>query len=207
MIQDLKKILLISSLCFTCVMVVNAQNGENNNSFAYEEVVTSDLSKVVLWINLKKWISSSFSSYQHVVDMEDKEAGVLMIKWTSSLQYPVSTNWSTQYEATYQIDVRDGKYRIKIYNTCARIEPDYKNMKNKSIADLNVAQREIGLAMEIGNSLCQSQIWPLDDHYIHVMNNEARFTIVMNAVKEGYEEFNNILLDSLKSAMAVKDDF
>ena len=61
--------------------------------------------------------------------------------------------------------------------------------------------------MEIGDSLCQSQIWPLDDQYIHVMNNEARFTIVMSAVKEGYEEFNNLLLDSLKSAMAVKDDF
>ena len=64
-----------------------------------------------------------------------------------------------------------------------------------------------GLTKEIGDSLCQLQIWPLNNQYMYVMNNEARFTIIMNAVKEGYEEFNNILLDSLKSAMGVKDDF
>lgn len=207
MSQEIKKIFLISTLCLACMMVANAQGEEKNYSFVHEEVVTTDLSKVVLWINLKKWISSSFSSYQHVVDMEDKEAGVIIIKWKSSLKYPASTNWSAQYEATYQIDVRDGKYRIKIYNSNARIEPDYENIKQKSMADLIVAERELGLAKDIGDSLCQSQIWPLNDQYIHVMNNKARFTIVMNAVKEGYEEFNNILLDSLKSAMAVKDDF
>lgn len=206
MIQYMKKILLMSLICIAGTMAANAQ-GEENNNFAYEEVVTSDLSKVVLWINLKKWISSSFSSYERVVDMEDKEAGVLIIKWKSSLQYPVTTNWATQYEATYQIDVRDGKYRVKVYNSSARIEPDYNNMKTKSLADLNVAQRELNLAMEIGESLFQSQIWPLDNQYIHVMKNEARFTIVMNAVKEGYEEFNHLLLNSLKTAMAIKDDF
>ena len=207
MTQDMKKIFLISTLCLASMMMANAQGEEKNNSFVHEEVVTTDLSKVVLWINLKKWISSSFSSYQHVVDMEDKEAGVIIIKWISSLKYPASTNWSAQYEATYQIDVRDGKYRIKIFNTNARIEPDYKNIKTKSMADVYVAERELGLTKEIGDSLCQSQIWPLNNQYIHIMNNEARFTIVMNAVKEGYEEFNKILLDSLKSAMAVKDDF
>ena len=207
MTQEIKKILLISSLCLACIIVANAQGEEKNNSFVHEEVVSTDLSKGVQWINLKKWISSSFSSYQHVVDMEDKEAGVIIIKWISGLKHPVSTNWSAQYEATYQIDVRDGKYRIKIYNTSARIVPDYENIKTKSMADVYVAERELGLTKEIGDSLCQSQIWPLNDQYIHVMNNEARFTIVMSAVKEGYEEFNNILLDSLKSAMAVKDDF
>ena len=207
MIQELKRKLFILLLCLACVIVANARDEENINSFVYEEVVTTDLSKVVLWINLKKWISSSFLSYQHAVDMEDKEAGVIIIKWISSLKYPVSTNWSAQYEATYQIDVRDGKYRIKIYNTNARIEPDYENIKTKSMADVYVAERELGLTKEIGDSLCQSQIWPLNNKFIHVMNNEARFTIVMNAVKEGYEEFNSILLDSLKSAMAVKDDF
>ena len=150
MTQDMKKIFLISTLCLASMMMANAQGEEKNNSFVHEEVVTTDLSKVVLWINLKKWISSSFSSYQHVVDMEDKEAGVIIIKWISSLKYPASTNWSAQYEATYQIDVRDGKYRIKIFNTNARIEQDYKNIKTKSMADVNVAEREIGLTKEIG---------------------------------------------------------
>lgn len=205
--EHIKKIVLISSLCFVCVMIANAQSEENKNSFAYEEIVTSDLSKEALWINLKKWISSSFSSYQHVVDMEDKEAGVLIIKCKSGLKYPATYNWSAQYEVTYEIDVRDGKYRIKIYNTFVRIEPNYNSMKTKSIADLNVAEREIDLAFEIGKSLYQPKMWPLNNQYIHVMKIKARYTIVMNAVKEGYEEFNNALLNELKSAMALKDDF
>ena len=54
-----------------------------STGFEYEEVIPVNLSKAVLWINLKKWVSSNFSSYKHVVDMEDKKQPI-NIKNTNS---------------------------------------------------------------------------------------------------------------------------
>lgn len=203
----MKKLLILSMLCLTCVLTTKAQSDVKKTGFNSEEIITSDQSKSKLWINLKKWISSSFVSYQHVVDMEDKDAGVLIIKWKSGLEYPASTNWSAQYDATYQIDIRENKYRVKVYNANAHVEPDLTTVSSKSIQELNVAQREIELVQDISNALQRSQNWSLDNKYLEVMEKENRFTIVMNAVKEGYENFNKMLLDSLKVAMSLKDDF
>lgn len=205
--MDMKKLLLISILCILGLVYVKAQEEKNALGFTYEEVVTSDLPKTTLWINLKKWISSSFSSYQHVVDLEDKEAGVLIIKWKSNLEYPASTNWSAQYEATWQIDVRENKFRIKIYNASVHVDLNHSKLKTMSIPELNVAQREFSLITEICNTLQDPQNCSLDNRYLELMKKESRYTIVMNAIKENYEDFNLKVLSNLKASMQYKDDF
>ena len=114
-------------------------NNLEEDGFEYEEVVSVELSKAVLWVNLKKWISSNFSSYKHVVDMEDKDAGVLVVKWNTAEEHPYSSYWSARYEATYQIDVRDNKYRIKIYNSIAHTKPSVSNSDMKSMSSSSLA--------------------------------------------------------------------
>ena len=58
--------------------------------FTHEEIVPINLSKSVLWINLKKWVSSNFESYRFVVDMEDKDTGLIILKWSSDIERPYS---------------------------------------------------------------------------------------------------------------------
>ena len=104
---------------------VQTDSEESSYLFKYEEVVPSNLSQPILWINLKKWISSSFSKYNYVVDIEDKDAGLMIVKWSAGPYHSFSMYTAITFQATFQIDVRDKKYRIKIYDAFADTEPDH----------------------------------------------------------------------------------
>ena len=203
-----------------CIIKVNAQvigqvvadspqieNEVKSTGFEYEEVLPVNLSKAVLWINLKKWVSSNFSSYKHVVDMEDKDAGILIVKWNSNKENPYSSHWSAQYEATYQIDVRENKYRIKIYNSTARLKPSDEDYKYMSTESLKQAQKELETIMAICESLQGTSTLNLDNQYLKVMESNSRYEPIMRAVKDSYMTFNSYVLKSLKEAMIKTDDF
>ena len=180
---------------------------KKEEKFDFEEVIPVNLSKSVLWINLKKWISSTFSSYKHVVDMEDKDAGIVVVKWNSNLENPYSKYWSAQYEATYQIDVRENKYRIKIYNSSARTKPNNGDMKSLSTYSLQLAIKELETVMSISKSLQGTSTWKLDNRFLQVMESNSSYKPLMQAVKDGYLRFNDNILNSLKKSMTVADDF
>lgn len=202
----MKKSILILLLCLTNVVYVMAQD-VNKNGFEYEEVVPSDQSKAILWINLKKWVSSNFSSYQHVVDMEDKDAGIMIIKWNSGQESPSSSYWTVQYNATYQIDVRENKYRIKIYNSNAHVKPNIGNVKTMSTSSLRLAQDELKKVIGISEALQGSETWSLDNKYLEVMEYNSAYYETMHSVKLGFDLFNSMILNSLKTSMVNKDDF
>lgn len=70
----MKKVLFILSLLLL-PSFIPATSFENK-----QEVVETEMTKKEMWINLKKWISSNFNSYEHVVDLEDEEAGIISVK-------------------------------------------------------------------------------------------------------------------------------
>lgn len=87
------------------------------------EVVQTQLSKSELWINAKKWISSSFENYKYTVDMEDKDSGTIILKFTSSSDYAGSIYVNYVINATLKIDIRDKKYRYTFSDVQYSIEP------------------------------------------------------------------------------------
>lgn len=184
-------------------------NNVEENGFEYEEVVQVELSKTVLWINLKKWISSNFSSYKYVVDMEDKDAGILVVKWNTVDEHSYSRYWSARYEATYQIDVRDNKYRIKIYNSLAQVKPAItsSDMKNMSTTSLKQAVKELKMLVAISESLGDTAEWPLNSRFLQVMSSNSDYEPYMRSVKDEYYKFNYAILNSLKTSMKTVDDF
>ena len=213
----MKKGLLFMFMLFS-VTTLNAQmysflsqteNKVGNDGFEYEEIVQINQSKSVLWINLKKWISSNFSSYNRVVDMEDKDAGVLVVKWRSGEEKPYSQYWTAQYEATYQIDVRENKYRIKIYNSSVDTKQDIDRdkMKLMSTPSLKQAIKDLEIVVDICKSLQGTPKWNLDNRYLKVMETNSNYEPTMKAVKNGYQTFNSSVLRSLKDAMSKVDDF
>lgn len=179
----------------------------SEDGFDYEEVVPVELPKSVLWVNVKRWVSSNFESYKHVVDMEDKDAGIIIIKWTSGEEKPHSMYWTAKYEATYQIDVRDNKYRIKIYNASVSTHPDIEDVDYMPMNAVKNAKKALQTMISISERFKNSSQWKLDSKYLEVMNSNTEFTPVMESIKNGYNSFNEKILNSLKAAMVYVDDF
>lgn len=176
--------------------------------FKYEEIVTSNLSQQVLWLNLRKWVSSSFNKYKYVVDIEDKDAGLMIVKWSVGQYNSFSMYTAITFQATFQIDVRDKKYRIKVYDAFADTKPDHlDHLKGATRNALKMIEDNLNTTKKICQKLNSSEKWPLDNHFISVMETEDDLESAMFSVRYDYKKCCKALLNSLNNAMNVKDDF
>lgn len=85
---------------------------ESGRYAEYTSTVEVNNSKDDLFKNAQSWIAKSFGDYKAVVNLEDKGAGRLIVKGTSS----VSMLLYSTIKYTLTIDCRDNKYRVLIDN-------------------------------------------------------------------------------------------
>jgi len=202
-------LLLLSQLSINAqVDKIQTESKEIDYLFKYEEVVPSNIPQSVMWLNLKKWVSSSFNKYKYVVDIEDKDAGLMIIKWSAGTYHSFSIYTAITFQATFQIDIRDAKYRIKVYDAFADTEPDHlDHMRGATRKFLKMVEDDLKTTKEICKKLNYSEKWALDNHYISVMESEKELNHAMSLVRYDYTDCCKALLDSLKKAMNVEDDF
>jgi hypothetical protein len=202
-------LLLLSQLSINAqVDKIQTDSKETDYLFKYEEVVPSNIPQSVMWLNLKKWVSSSFNKYKYVVDIEDKDAGLMIIKWSAGAYHSFSMYTAITFQATFQIDIRDKKYRIKVYDAFADTEPDHlDHMRGATRKFLKMVEDDLKTTKEICKKLNYSEKWALDNHYISVMESEKELNHAMSLVRYDYTDCCKALLDSLKKAMNVEDDF
>lgn len=202
-------LLLLSQLSINAqVDKIQTESKEIDYLFKYEEVVPSNIPQSVMWLNLKKWVSSSFNKYKYVVDIEDKDAGLMIIKWSAGAYHSFSIYTAITFQATFQIDIRDAKYRIKVYDAFADTEPDHlDHMRGATRKSLKMVEDDLKTTKEICKKLNYSEKWALDNHYISVMESEKELKHAMSLVRYDYTDCCKALLDSLKKAMNVEDDF
>lgn len=205
-------------------------SGEYGNEF---EVVHTQLSKSEMWINAKKWISSSFKDYKHTVDMEDKESGTIIMKFT----FQGTSRWEFVnhiIDATLKIDVRDNKYRYTFSDVTYRLEPsDRINNGNftywsnylletaKSYLEAAEVLTEKGPAID---SSLQNDVKKyksvLDNTVKYKNEKDAKkdkytkeymkvdaFYQIANSIETDYTSLRNYLVNSLKESMIFEDDF
>lgn len=190
------------------VDMTQTEGKESKYLFKFEEVVPSNIPKSVMWLNLKKWVSSSFNKYKYVVDIEDKDAGLMIIKWSTGPYHSFSMYTAITFQATFQIDIREEKYRIKVYDAFADTEPDHLNhMRGATRKSLKMVEDDLKTTKEICKKLNYSEKWALDNHFISVMESEKELNHAMSMVRYDYTDCCKALLDSLKKAMNVEDDF
>lgn len=86
----------------------------------YTEVVTLDSSfkKDDLYINAKKFFIDIFNSGKDVIQMEDKDAGIVIGKGFTSVNYKVNFlhTFPTKIWHTVKISIKEGKYKFEITN-------------------------------------------------------------------------------------------
>jgi len=121
----MKKIILIALLALLCVSV-KAQDKDTvglklpikDGRLIYEGIIDApNKSKMDLYNNARQWFVDYFKSSKDVIQNEDKDQGriigkgIILVPWKT-----VASNGFYDDKITIQIDVKDGKYRYRIYD-------------------------------------------------------------------------------------------
>lgn len=234
----MNKLILLLFGCFFSISIVAQETDTTELSFVkypligdYEEIVESNLTKDEMWINLKKWVATEFTTYKFVVDLEDKEAGVMIIKWGSTQNSSVFPHFYITSKASYQIDVKDNKYRIKISNPRVIVDPaDYTPPSQKLIkqrmADLRFVL-SIHYKMDINKEgwSMDNKYYDLISNYLKELNNTPKYANIRKKtisqdwqnmrqnikflidVEQKYVSVTDLLINGLKKQIIFKDMF
>lgn len=196
-----------------------------------ETVRESPLSKDDMWHNLRLWVSLTFDR-SDVIDMEDADRGTMIVKWACPVKV-ASEFIDPVVSATYQIDVRDGKYRVR----CLAPKVSFRIVRPAGFdeymplnsADINLIT---GLAQRFyGGSLD----WPFGETYDNILNAYVEFLDgttkyrsdrdrekgkvsdewktaehnwkLLHDVKGGLDNLNATMLESLNKSLTANDDF
>lgn len=121
-----------------------------NNSFS--RVFETKVSPATQYLNAKQWIAKTFGSYKAVVQFEDENAHKIILKGTIVVSKDGEINetlkkWfqdKVTYSFTMTIDIKEGRYRVKIEDVRASIETKTTPTDNP-LADPKISNREMTL--------------------------------------------------------------
>ena len=90
----------------------------SQESVTYNEVVELDSTstKNLIFQSVNTWFSTTYNSASSVIQMNDKDAGIIIGKGTMSYTYPgiAYTCYSGHINYTIKVVVKDGKYKVEI---------------------------------------------------------------------------------------------
>lgn len=207
-----------------------------SSPYDIEIVKRADGTKAELWSKLKRWVALNFDNYKDVTDLEDPEAGTMVIKWNSSVKSPISF-FQTSVSGVYLIDVKDGKYRFRVIQPKMYVtfqNPDNVNdLSDEAISNVNADLKFVnGIASSYFNG---SSMWPLNDTFNEIsascldllsktpeyksdrdkekgrvsgewLSADRRWRLFHN-VTTAYREINDKMSHSLNQFMIQDDDF
>lgn len=218
----MKKCLLFFGVLLMA-LIVNAQSNVK------EEVVETTLTKDVMWVNLKKWVSSNFNSYKYVVDLEDKENGVLIVKSKFSIP-SLARVLDLRAESVLQLDVRDNKYRIRLSDEYINIGPDLSGRDGLSSDELRQMASDLELIVNVVKTerVLVDNIPPMIEEQTEIFkgipkykNEKAekkgrvsseytrkeRDIAILSEMLLKYTSIKESIIESLKKQMVYVDDF
>lgn len=197
-----------------------------------EEIIETTLTKAQMWTNLKKWVSEEFHNYKYAVDMEDKETGNMIIKWNETF-VPKETFILMTVKSTYQIDIKENKYRIRVFNSAVELSPNSNNFESESSSHLKRVIEGMTFITNISAEYYnKSTLWPMDQKYVSLLDkyeksldsipkykdvkkaklnkewNKQNDNInILREALSGYITYNSSIYESFKKAIIYKDNF
>lgn len=172
----MKKLLFLSMLLFSI------------STFAQEELTFSkviqseaEVDKAALYASLRSFVSTYFHDSKQVIQMDDKDAGILICKATSIFNSPslMLSAYEGWIDFNLKLQARDGRVRIEVSHFFHHNKPG-----NQAKAQLGV----LTTAEEYADSGIQkkyhNKVWLLLKEQAEEISNKA-FAGVEKAVKEG----------------------
>ena len=105
---------------FLMLIVLISLNCYSQEIIKYEKVITADsISKDNIFYGLKKWVATDFVSSKAVIEMADKDAGLLVISPNSKYIYPggyIYSGYNGYISYTVNIQIKDGRFKVIITN-------------------------------------------------------------------------------------------
>lgn len=148
----MKKIILLVALAaisaITFAQVEQKDLVFENNS--YSQVFETTVTPATQYLNAKQWIAKTFGSYKAVVQFEDENAHKIILKGKVIEPYDgevTETTWfqdKVTYSFTMTIDIKNGKYRVKIEDVRATVETK-ATPKDNPMADPRISNYEMSL--------------------------------------------------------------
>jgi hypothetical protein len=115
-ISAMKKMLLL--VLFT-PLFVSAQLPTKDGKVFYEKIDSCSLTKDQLYNKTKLWLANTFTDSKSVIEVDDKENGVIVGKGNFEFYYKYMTKVYSTCFYTIKINFKDSTYRIQLYNVSA----------------------------------------------------------------------------------------
>ena len=108
----MKKALFLCMLFF--VATLQAQE-----PLSFEKVIQADsVKKDVIYNGLKEWVGMSFKSAKNVIEMDDKEAGIILLRPVSDYKMKGLTylGFEGYLKYTIKLSLKDGRFKVVVTN-------------------------------------------------------------------------------------------
>ena len=122
----MKKILVVCML-FLAVSI------QAQDPLSFEKIIQVDsIKKDAIYNGMKEWVGMNFKSAKNVIEIDDKEAGILIIK--SVTDYSIKNLQLSCYEGyhhfTIKFQVKDGRFKASVTNFRHENQPGNKETCN-----------------------------------------------------------------------------
>ncbi|MFZ4401987.1 MAG: DUF4468 domain-containing protein [Bacteroidales bacterium] len=115
----MKKIFIIIMLFFIFKIAFSQVPPMVDKKVIYSQVEKLDttVKKATLYANAKMWFANSFKSANDVIQLDDKENGIILGKGNVSKdEVSFLTKTTYRWKFTVKFQVKDGKYKVEFYD-------------------------------------------------------------------------------------------
>ncbi|NID09385.1 DUF4468 domain-containing protein [Fibrivirga algicola] len=173
---------------------------------SYQQVIQVKNNKASLFKNAQTWVTKSFGDYKSVIQFEDKEAGRLVIKGFSDINDAASIFSKLKYVIT--IDCKDDRYRVIMTDIeqgmKGAVETYYIMVDDKTLSAENRIMANIKNQEEkLEQTTKKSEKKELEQGIAtnkRILESSRSVVVAINSTAQS-------LFNSLKSAMAINNDF
>lgn len=123
----MKKVLLLAVMIFGSISVMLSQD-----KLSYEKVIVADsVSKQSIYNGIKEWIGMNFVSAKNVIQVDDKDAGLIIITSVTPYNSGKLSHIAYVGELSYtiKIQIKDNRFKVEftnfVHKSYSDIRPDY----------------------------------------------------------------------------------
>ena len=182
--------------------ITNAQEYKLEGKVITGTFDVKDKSKSEIFSSIKKWISINYNNPKNVVQMDDLEAGNIIIKGINEVKYKnpikiIYPNIAAEYTTSkfnhlIEVNVKDNKFRV-IYKLIEIYMVDATVINDKKMIIVNLDGSR--------NSEVEEHVVLMEENFKKVYKNKEKREKLLQAFKLSFEEVNTNLRNDMKATM------
>ena len=110
----MKKVMFLAVMAMLSISLISAQD-----NLSFNKVIQVDSTKKdIIYTGIKQWLSMNFVSSKKVIDLDDKDAGLIIVNALTDYNYGklsyLAYNGYLKY--TIKIQIKDNRYKVEVTN-------------------------------------------------------------------------------------------